>query len=523
MNYGFVIDNRKCIGCHACTVACKAEHQVPVGVNRTWVKYVETGVFPHTRRTFTVQRCNHCADAPCVEICPVRALFIRPDGIVDFDGQRCIGCKSCMQACPYDALYIDPDTQTAAKCNYCAHRVDNGIEPACVVVCPERAIIAGDLDDPGTEIARLVARHPVSVRKAEKGTRPKLFYIDADEAALRPELAPPGSAYSATAQAAGVGHHAHQRSARWSGAAGKAAAKAAAGGVVAAVPGPPSQRTYDVPDKGVLWGWEVAGYLWTKSIAAGVVTAPLLLDLAGIMTIPPSFAALLGWLALLFLALTGVLLVKDLDRPARFLYVLLRPQWRSWLVRGAYAMLVYGGLCLFWALYAARTGDTGPAWFKALLAIVGLIVASYTGFLFAQAKGRDFWQTPLLPIHMALQSVINGLVVVLGIALLAGAQESAGFDRLLAALLLVSLGLLLTEFMLTHASRDAATAAWIIIRGPLRRVFWPAAALGIAVPLVLFASGAAPHWKLLACVLVLIFSLPMEHVRVKAPQLVPQS
>ncbi|SRR5712692_11734431 len=108
MNYGFVIDNRKCIGCHACTVACKAEHNVPLGVNRTWVKYIEKGVYPHTRRLFAVHRCNHCADAPCVEICPVTALYARPDGIVDFNNDRCIGCKACTQACPYDALYTTP-------------------------------------------------------------------------------------------------------------------------------------------------------------------------------------------------------------------------------------------------------------------------------------------------------------------------------------------------------------------------------------------------------------------------------
>ena len=149
MRYGFVIDQRKCIGCHACTVACKEENRVPLGAFRTWVKYVERGHYPDTRRYFAVLRCNHCDDAPCVTICPTVALYRRPDGIVDFDGDRCIGCKSCMQGCPYDALYIDPATNTAAKCNYCAHRVEVGLEPACVIVCPEQAIISGDLDDPG--------------------------------------------------------------------------------------------------------------------------------------------------------------------------------------------------------------------------------------------------------------------------------------------------------------------------------------------------------------------------------------
>ena len=140
MRYGFAIDQRTCIGCHACTVACKTEHEIPVGQFRTWVKYVEKGAFPDTTREMAVLRCNHCTDAPCVQGCPTEALFIRDDGIVDFDNERCIGCKMCMQACPYDAIYIDENTHTAAKCNFCAHRIDAGLEPACVQVCPTQSI-----------------------------------------------------------------------------------------------------------------------------------------------------------------------------------------------------------------------------------------------------------------------------------------------------------------------------------------------------------------------------------------------
>jgi Fe-S-cluster-containing dehydrogenase component len=186
VNYGFVIDQRKCIGCHACTVACKSEHDVPVGVNRTHVKYIESGTYPNTSREFSVHRCNHCEDSPCTKICPTSALYPREDGIVDFDDDRCIGCKSCMQACPYDALYINPNTGTAAKCNYCAHRIEASYEPACVVVCPVEAIVSGDLDDENSTISGYLRDHEVKVRKPESGAKPNLFYVQASDAMLDP-------------------------------------------------------------------------------------------------------------------------------------------------------------------------------------------------------------------------------------------------------------------------------------------------------------------------------------------------
>ena len=208
MNYGFVIDNRMCIGCHACTVACKSEHDIPIGVNRTHVKYIEKGQFPNSTREFSVHRCNHCADAPCVEICPTTALYDRADGIVDFDSDRCIGCKSCMQACPYDALYIDPDTHTAAKCNYCAHKVDYGYEPACVVVCPVEAIISGDLEDPDSNISHLVKNEKTMTRKPEKLTVPNLYYINGSNEMLNPTATERSSDYLWSEQSKGVGHFA---------------------------------------------------------------------------------------------------------------------------------------------------------------------------------------------------------------------------------------------------------------------------------------------------------------------------
>ncbi len=148
VQWGKVIDQTRCIGCHACSTACKSENAVPLGVNRTYVKSVDVGQFPTARRAFQVTRCNQCDHPPCVTACPTTAMFRRPDGIVDFDKSICIGCKACIAACPYDAIFINPEDHSAEKCNFCAHRIEVGLEPACVIVCPTEAIIVGNLKDP---------------------------------------------------------------------------------------------------------------------------------------------------------------------------------------------------------------------------------------------------------------------------------------------------------------------------------------------------------------------------------------
>ena len=245
MRYGFVIDQNRCIGCHACTVACKEEHNIALGVNRTWVKYIEKGRYPDTRRHFAVLRCNHCDDAPCIEICPTVSLFRRPDGIVDFDHERCIGCKSCMQACPYDALYIDPERNTAAKCNFDASRVEMGYKPACEVVCPTQAILSGDLDDPNSVISKRIALEKVSVRKPEKGTKPKLFYVGVDGDLLNPTMMEPQSTHFWAEKDPGEDLYALKSA-----------------NLNRPIPGA-AREVYDVPHA-TPWGKKIASYLWTK-------------------------------------------------------------------------------------------------------------------------------------------------------------------------------------------------------------------------------------------------------------------
>ncbi|MFQ5974355.1 MAG: sulfate reduction electron transfer complex DsrMKJOP subunit DsrO, partial [Alphaproteobacteria bacterium] len=181
--YGMLIDARRCYGVHACTVACKAEFDVPLGHNRSWVEYVEKGTYPNVSRSFLPRLCNHCSKPNCVSVCPTGATWKREeDGIVVIDPDICIGCKYCVQACPYDMRFPNPVTGTADKCDFCIHRVSQGLEPACVEACPSRARIFGDLNDPDSEISRVIASHPVTVLRPEKGTEPNVFYIAADHA-----------------------------------------------------------------------------------------------------------------------------------------------------------------------------------------------------------------------------------------------------------------------------------------------------------------------------------------------------
>jgi len=499
--FGFAIDNRACIGCHACTVACKAEHDVPIGVNRTWVKYIEKGTFPNTRRYFSVQRCNHCHDAPCVDICPVTSLYRRPDGIVDFDGDRCIGCKACMQACPYDALYLDPESNTAAKCNYCTHRVDAGYEPACVIVCPVEAIVSGDLDDPDSRIGQLDRMLNVQYPKVEKGTRPKLFYVGGETAALDPAAAPPSENYL------------------WSGNDGRITRDALRLADREAEDEVRARRVYDVRAKPAPWGWMVSAYVTTKAVATGVVIVSFILFVMnhGSGILPPRALGL----SLIFLAITGALLVGDLKRPERFLYVLLRPQWKSWLVRGAYLitlMALLGPLCgLISFLGAPRTAQLALGWPTSILAAA---VAAYTALLFAQAKGRDYWQNPLLVVSMLIDALVAGAAALC----LIGPLTREGSDittRTLAVGTALLAILLVAEMLPHHQTKNAELTGRIMTRGSLRWWFWGGVVVvGLVAPAAAILGGASTK---LAGALLLVGIACRNHVQVQAPQRVPLS
>ena len=518
MNFAFVIDNRRCIGCHACSTACKAENSVPLGVHRTWVKYVEKGTFPHTRRHFQVTRCNHCAKPPCVPICPTTAMFQRPDGIVEFDSAACIGCKACLQACPYDAIHIDPDSGTAAKCHFCAHRTDVGLEPACVVVCPVHAILAGDLDDPGSEVERAVATERVAVRKPEQGTRPKLFYIEAEESALLPMLAAQDQGHLWAEQpaegAGGVDD--------WRGPIQIGEGRMA-GALLNSAAAP--RETYNVPHR-VPWHWQVPAYLVSKAVGAGLLIVGAAGTALGLLPSSPLFTTIAPALAVLLMAITTGLLVWDLDRPERFWKILARPQWRSWLTRGAVVLIAFAAAAgLLW--FANVSGRVGLAraltWPAVALAV---LAAVYSAFLFAQAEGRDLWQSRLLPWHLLVQSVMAGAAGFLLIGPLFGLD--AGAARMLAGVFAASLALdlLITggEFGLPHEGAIAATAARMITRGRYAPHYWGSLACGILIPLAVAAlAKSSPVALAAAGALALAGLFSYEWAFVFAPQKVPNN
>jgi molybdopterin-containing oxidoreductase family iron-sulfur binding subunit len=196
-----VLDLTRCIGCNACTVACKIENGTPDDHYWCRVYTEETGTFPDVKTMYVPALCNHCADAPCVTVCPTGASYQRDDGIVLIDPDKCIGCRACMTACPYaarfylrkgvlEAGYHGERTDfedkkwelfqegTVTKCTFCAHRVDEGLEPACVITCPTDARIFGDLDDPQSKPSKLIRERNGQQPLAELGTNPSVYYVE---------------------------------------------------------------------------------------------------------------------------------------------------------------------------------------------------------------------------------------------------------------------------------------------------------------------------------------------------------
>jgi Fe-S-cluster-containing dehydrogenase component/formate-dependent nitrite reductase membrane component NrfD len=514
-----VIDHTRCIGCHACTTACKSENVVPIGVTRTYVKHVDVGVFPQVRRAHQVTRCNQCAHAPCVTACPTTAMFKRADGIVDFDKSICIGCKACMAACPYDAIFINPEDHSAEKCNFCAHRIDVGLEPACVVVCPTQAILIGDMNDQSSYVAQIINREAVNVRRPEKETLPKLFYKGAHQATLDPLAArrPEGGLFMWSEQQQSSDH------------------------VVSGNPtfnnsSAAALLSYDVAHS-IPWDWRVSLYTWTKGIASGVYLVAALLVLFGFLR---ADSALWLWVAPVlsgaFLGITGLLLIWDLEHPARFYMIFTRPQWKSWLVKGAFIIAGYSTVLALHFIGSLLGSRSLHGWLMIPGIPLSILTAIYTAYLFAQAKARDLWQNPLLPPHLLVQTFLLGSAVLLPIAAwFQGTRSLPAFIDavplavvaslwIFAVTSLLHLLMIWGEVSLTHPTAHARLAIWEMVHGRYQsefRIGILLSILGGALPWLAILGLASTSIAIGGAPLALIGLMLFEHAYVQAGQSVP--
>lgn len=176
--WAFVMETERCIDCEACMISCNVENNVPADKHRNWIRHHESGTFPELKLDFMPENCHHCDNPPCVQVCPTGASFKREDGLVLIDYDQCINCKYCIAACPYDARYVDEERNVVDKCTFCVHRLDAGQSPACVETCVGGSRHFGDLNDPDSDVSKLLAQYPADSFHPETGTGPHIYYIN---------------------------------------------------------------------------------------------------------------------------------------------------------------------------------------------------------------------------------------------------------------------------------------------------------------------------------------------------------
>ena len=180
--YGLVIDLDRCLGCQTCRIACKVENSLNTGsgirVDTIGGAYQDTpsGTYPNLSMSYLPVPCMHCSDPPCIDSCPEEAIYKRQDGIVLVDEDKCTGCQLCIPACPYDALTYDDQRDVIVKCTLCHHRIDKGMKPFCVSLCEDGSIFFGDLNDPNSEVSKLISQRNAYTLKPEAGTSPAVYY-----------------------------------------------------------------------------------------------------------------------------------------------------------------------------------------------------------------------------------------------------------------------------------------------------------------------------------------------------------
>jgi formate-dependent nitrite reductase membrane component NrfD len=372
-----------------------------------------------------------------------------------------------------------------------------------VSVCPTECRIFGDLDDPSSQVSRIVQRDAFMVRKPEKGTGPKVFYLGAEESVIRPEAAVRPFFYKEG--------QVHLR-------------PLGAPGETGTLPISQPRVDYDIPH-GKPWGIDMVLYLLFKGIATGAMLVAAILWLFGYTGSVLTIAA--PALSIVFITLTAVVLIVDLERPERFYYILTRSNWRSWMVWGAYFLTAHGVLSAAWL--AAGWFEWRGAFVPLAIPVVAaaILATSYTGFLFAQGLGRDLWQGPSAAIDLVAQAAVAGSAALLICAALMG--DADALVTVLGRILAVALGAHLVILLFEHALAPSPTrhhelAVRTITRGAYARLFWGAAVLaGGVLPALILALDAPAAVASLAALLALAGSTAWEYIWVEAGQSVPLS
>jgi len=464
--WAMVADLERCVGCQTCTAACRHANATSPAVQWRKVLDVEVGSYPHVSRVFVPVGCQHCADPPCMHVCPTTATRQRADGIVTIDYDLCIGCAYCEVACPYQARFLvhephfayGPAMQNeleradaarvgvAQKCTFCSDRIDFGIEndltpgidpratPACVNSCIADALHFGDVDDPNSNVSRLLREQKSFRMHAELGTDPGFHYVYGKVN----DTEKPGSVTAS---------------------------------VVASVVGELRTRGVE-PERQQHWDWKAAGNFICGGIGSG------LFMFSAIAGLRYGEVTLLGWPALGFVALGLFLVLLKIGRPLRFVYVLYQPQ-RSWMTREAWIASVFFPLAALALVFGM------PALLMGAAVFAGLFLYSQAMIL-KEAKGIAAWRIVwILPLMIA-----TGVAEGSGLFLAAIAQLSTllPLARAVAIIIIVLAALrswVWRSYLAALAAEGAPTRTLMVLHHCKRWFF----AVGLVLPVALVIIG----------------------------------
>lgn len=499
--WGMLADLERCVGCQTCTAACRHANATSPAVQWRKVLDVEAGVFPEVSRTFVPVGCQHCADPPCMHVCPTTATRQRPDGIVTIDYELCIGCAYCEVACPYQARFLVHERHyayaagamrneterydearlgVAQKCTFCVDRIDFGLEhgltpgvdplatPACVNACIADALHFGDLDDPDSNVSRLLGEQKHFRMHEELETAPNFHYLygKADEPRPSPSAL------------VGKDNRAGNTSDEYVPLEGGGRPAPAGREGVTALQSPPPPGPGRIRTKGVEpwhqphWDWKAAANFLCGGTGAGLFAFATGASLGGAPVGP------VGLFALTLIGVGLVLLMFKIGRPLRFIYVLLQPQ-RSWMTREAWVVAAFFPVAL------------AALWFdNSLLTIIAAVLGF--AFLFCQAmilkaaKGVPVWRAHNIVPLMVSTGMAEGGGLFLCAAAALPSLESSVFPAAAFVAMLAAARTWEWHCYFVHLRKDGAPARSVEILGACRSWF---SALGFIAPVVLIALG----------------------------------